>query len=162
MTNTTYGSKFQTTDRYASAADLAARMRSDIKAAIAAGQLPGRVSNYSVRVDNYSMGRSIDIVARDFDGMWVEGTDRWGHPARILTLPGQKIKATLERIHRAYNYDNSDVTTDYFDVNYYGDVRIEDESSRARRLAEAEKAKARRAAPKSPKIDRKAARRPSP
>lgn len=34
------------------------------------------------------------------------------------------IMKIVKEIHDIYNYDNSDVMTDYFDVNYYWTVRI--------------------------------------
>ena len=122
-------------------------MRRDIKAAIASGELPGCTGNYSVRVKNYSGGRSINIEARDLEGMGqdCDGTvpgkahacpNYWcaannDSPHAVLTVEGERVEGLLKGIHSAYNHDGSDVMTDYFDVNYYGQACIEDEWSRA-------------------------------
>jgi len=55
--------------------DIAKQIRADIKAAIASGQLPGSMKNYSVRSRSYSGGQAIDIAAKGLDGMyqWCEG-----------------------------------------------------------------------------------------
>lgn len=47
----------------------------------------------------------------------------------VLTEEAQAAKMTLERIHGAYNHDGSDAMTDYYDVNYYGHVEFQSESS---------------------------------
>lgn len=44
---------------------------------------------------------------------------------QVLTEDAEVARLTLERIHNAYNHDGSDVTTDYFDVRYYGTVTFE-------------------------------------
>ena len=43
---------------------------------------------------------------------------------RVLTVAGQAVLKELERIHWAYNYDGSEVMTDYFDKLYGGTVDI--------------------------------------
>lgn len=123
-----YGSKYASLGGYASAADIAKLMRADIKAEIAAGNLPGSMSNYSVRVDNYSMGRSIDIEAKGFEGMWetkLVSRFGWEREEEVLTAEGQRIKGILQGIHDAYNYNGSESQVDYFDVNYYGHADVE-------------------------------------
>ena len=52
------------------ATDIAKVMREDIKKAITAGKLPGKSSNYSVRIEKYSGGQSINITAIDLPGMY--------------------------------------------------------------------------------------------
>ena len=169
-----YGSKYRRENEsgdWLSAADIAKLMRADIKAAIGKGELSGKMANYSVRVHNYSGGRSINIEARDLDGMWEDcdgtklGTEielagggyiatacsRYEHGEGKthdrLTAEGARIHGILQGIHNAYNYDGSEIMVDYFDVNYYGHAEIEDERSRQSRLREkarkdAKKAKA--------------------
>jgi hypothetical protein len=128
--------------KYLSAAEIAKLMRADIKAEIAAGNLPGSARDYGVRVHNYSGGRSIRIEARHMEHLWIECDGRdcrdvWckakGLPEyaahaqthKVLSAEGKRILAILQSIHDAYNHDGSDVMTDYFDVNYYGEASIE-------------------------------------
>lgn len=155
-TDRAYGIRYGTMEgAYMSAADIAKLMREDIRLEVSVGALPGKPGNYSVRVHNYSGGRSIRIEARDLPDMWqtcdgiVPGSadeygaracpDAWcaGHndpvyakharTHRTLTVEARRILKILEAIHGAYNHDGSDVMTDYFDVNYYGEASIEDE-----------------------------------
>src|SRR5262249_53981850 len=135
-----YGAKF-VRGEYRTAADIAKDMRSDIKQAIGNGTLPGTPKNYRVRVHNYAGGRSINITAVGSPYMWQDCTgispgsedgysaracrDVWcagldlpeyrhaAHTHKTLTVDGQRVERVLGDIHRAYNYDGSDVMTDY-------------------------------------------------
>src|SRR6478736_1162279 len=84
---------------YVTASDIAKAMRADIKTAIKKGILPGTARNYTVRVHNYSGGRSINIRAIDLDDMWetckglaATGCNHWdcqqGRTTEILTVEG--------------------------------------------------------------------------
>lgn len=143
-----YGARYDEPARYASAAEIAKLIRRDIKAAIAAGDLPGRFSDYRVRSERYSGGQSISIRAlrpelyqvcegiipgsedgygaRSCRDPWCKAKDDRPHARHhfILSVEGQRVEAVLKGIHRAYNHDGSDVMTDYFDVRYYGSVDI--------------------------------------
>jgi len=131
---------------YVTASELAKLMRVDIKSAIAAGTLPGTARNYSVRVHNYSGGRSIYIEAQDLGGMWEDckgGCNHWdcehGRTTLVLTEAGQKVQETIEDIRSSYNYDSSDAQVDYFNVNFYGSASVESPSDK--RFRESEKAR---------------------
>lgn len=109
-----------------SVTEVAALIRSDIKAAVRAGVLPA--AKYSV-TSSRSGGQSIRVSA---DGLpfcaWEPGErgygcDNW-HP--VLTTEAKAVRATLKAIHGAYNYDRSDSQRDYFDVRYYGDATIDE------------------------------------
>jgi antirestriction protein len=176
MYERSYGSKYKELGGYQPASHIARLMRVDIKAAIERGELPGAMKNYSVRVHNYSGGRAIYIEARDLEDMWQDcdgtkpgskhyftasdGTQGWtamncgyhghGRPDfeghQVLTIEGCRVQEILKGIHRAYNYDGSEVMVDYFDVNYYGDASIEDQWHRdIRRIREAERKAAKEA-----------------
>lgn len=137
-----YGARYHETQGsgYMNTADIAKLMRADLKAA---GELPADLK-VSVTVENYSMGRSINIRAEYRPEFWAkcEGTFErlrddgatdhvvcqraWHQDAHeVLTVEGQRVQRVLDSIHGAYNYDGSDVMTDYFDVNYYGHAEIE-------------------------------------
>lgn len=69
MYERSYGSRYNEPGSR-DAAVIAKLMRRDIKDAVKAGKLPGKASNYSVRIDKYSGGQSISILAIDLDGMY--------------------------------------------------------------------------------------------
>jgi antirestriction protein len=153
MTDRRYGPRYaEVSGRWFEASEIAKLMRRDIKAAIKAGELPGKFANYRVRVSNYSMGRSIEVRAINLEGMWqdcdgtVPGTETvyddgsasaqacpsYTHadarpgaaPHRTLTAEGRRVRKVLEAIHWAYNYDGSDSMTDYYDKNYGGSADV--------------------------------------
>lgn len=66
-----------------SVADIAKLMRRDIKAAIADGLLPGTPVKYSVRIQTYSGGASINIEAQGWAGAWEDCDGYHGHEARV-------------------------------------------------------------------------------
>lgn len=142
MYERTYGTKYQSLGEYPSAATIAKAVRSDLKAAVKAGDLPG--VKYYVRCSNFSMGCSVDVYvdyqgevsctecngqrnSRSYEGQhgnlcqhcapW--GSSTWMHPeAKVVH---DKVDAILN----AYNHDGSEILTDHFDVRYYGNVTME-------------------------------------
>jgi hypothetical protein len=122
--------------RNLSLTDIAKRMRADIKAAFASKQLPDGLK-VSVRTKYYSGGGSIDIDVTAFPTGFVIYNPDWlrhEHETRnvgwmhfhgeTFSPEWSMVKATLKAIHGAYNRNNSDAMSDYFDVRYYGDVGI--------------------------------------
>jgi hypothetical protein len=107
---------------------IAKRVRADIKAAVAAGELPA--AKYSVRISRYSMGRSLTVtvdelpfavcnperVRRDV----LEPHDR--STLLLRTEEAQAAMAKVEAIVDAYNFDGSRPQEDYSHVNFYGHV----------------------------------------
>lgn len=160
MYEKTYGSKYGDLKRltgkdWASAADIAKLIRADIKAAVKAGDLPavfaGHKVAYAVTVENYSMGRSIDITVRGVpEAARTTERDVYGHGymTTVDTAEAVALKAKLKWYHEAYNYDGSDIMTDYFDVNYYGSVEFESDWSRGERERRNARAKELKANPK--------------
>lgn len=142
------GAKYDGT-RNLSTTEIAKRMREDIKAAKVRGDLP-KALKCRVRSKYFSGGSSIDIDVTELpEGLAVWSPDFLRHehehergawvPYRGNDRHSPEFRAvlnTLESIHRAYNRDNSDPMTDYFDVRYYGDVGIYWEISRGIRERE--------------------------
>lgn len=145
------GSRLRELDGYVSAADIAKLMRAEIKAQIKAGHLPGTARNYSVRIENGTMHRAIDIRTKDLDGLtrtcpgykvgsetyfenggmaatachhWACKNDR-NDAEDVLNDEGQRVHKLLKEIHGLWNYDASNAQIDYFNVNYYGGVRVQ-------------------------------------
>jgi hypothetical protein len=81
----------------------------------------------SVRTEYYSGGGAIRVLIKNVpqDWGWIESTDDYGHPYRMATPAMAAFIGAVQEIHRAYNYDNSDAMTDYFDRNYGGTVDTE-------------------------------------
>jgi hypothetical protein len=119
---------------FRSAVEIAKDIRRDIKRAVADGSLPADLK-VSVRARYFAGGQSIDIT-------WSAGTgthelvcyhhrcpfrhclgapdDHLTHTMLIdLSEHGRFVQSRLAAIADAYNWDNSDVMTDYFDVLFY-------------------------------------------
>lgn len=119
MSKHTVGSKYEEV-KDESRVQIAARIRADIKAAVVSGTLPA--GTYSVRTRSYSGGGSIDIavVAVTKPGFVVTNPN----PEERYSEELKAVVETLNGFHDAYNYNNSDSQSDYFDVNYYGHVQV--------------------------------------
>lgn len=106
--------------------EIAKRLRSEIKEEVKAGRLPK--GKYSVRIDRYSMGQSIDINIMDVEGPILNPDhDRMSadeEKRRYYVPKIHEALAKLEGMLQAYNRDNSDTMTDYFDVKFYGHAKV--------------------------------------
>jgi hypothetical protein len=115
------GSKF---DRDRDVVDVAKLVRKDIKAAVAAGELPAD-AKYSVRISRFSMGRSVDVSVKlaTSDVVWTEADD-WA-PARWAPSPerGQGEKA-VQQILDQYSRWESDSMTDYHQTSFYTGIQV--------------------------------------
>lgn len=126
------GSKF---DKNLSTKEIAARVRQEIKEAVKTGDLPK--AKYSVRIDCYSMGSSIDVVIRalPFSILNPKRIELEAHNPRFQwqnyeseprhTLEASAVLGKVEQLLSSYNFDNSDSMTDYFDVKFYGHVKFD-------------------------------------
>lgn len=124
MYEITYGNKCS---KDMTTKDCASAIRADIKAEITAGNLPA--GTYSVRMKRFAGGSSIDVhiadipfivlnrlrVAADLAGI---NTHRTG--MAVYTDAGKTIRDKVEAIIQSYNYDGSEIQTDYFNVKFYG------------------------------------------
>ncbi len=139
----TYGAKYETVRNIWDIAVIAKLMRADIKLSRKIGLKvaePGvlaiadpiadapAVIKFAVRTQKYSGGGSIDIIIRNIPEAWgwTTGADTCGRERRVATPALKALADELRTIHCAYNYNGSDITTDYFDVNYYGGVKAEE------------------------------------
>ena len=133
----TYGPKY---DRDLDVREIAKLVRADMKAA--SGPIPHRLPGgfkAGVRISRYSMGRSIDVTIKTVPGVTVRNPARVEFEASggstytrdmpaearfIHTAEARAILAQVKAIVDAYNFDGSDVQSDYFHVNFYSDVRF--------------------------------------
>lgn len=109
----------------------AARIRADIKEAVRTGALPS--GTYSVRTAH---GRSINVRISHIPFM-IPNRQRvcfdLHHPnvnVSMTVIPhlsdlGNALVDKVKKIVTAYQRDNSDTMTDYFDVNFYEDVTFD-------------------------------------
>lgn len=137
-----------------SGTQITAAIRADLKAAVAAGELPK--AKFSVRLERYAGGKSITITAAAFDfdlfdprylRHEIETKGHEFYPARQrYSLEWQAMRDTLTKIGNAYNFDGSDIQTDYFYVNYYLHVDIDRDFEAKRRQIETDQVRAQLAA----------------
>jgi len=136
------GSKYEQARRLDLAA-IAKLMREDIKIARKVGKAtPGATDlavldpiadapaeiKVSIRSRYFSGGGAIDVVILNVPAAWgwtegeIDDGYNDGRVRKIATPAFAAYKAAIEEIYNAYNYDNSDAQTDYFDRHYWGSV----------------------------------------
>ena len=113
-------------------AAIAKMVRADIRDSIKAGNLPKGIK-VSVRISRFSMGQSLDATVTACP-VQVQTSDFIKHHA---TNPSEywegprytrwaiAIRGHLQRIIAAYNRENVDTMSDYFDVRFYSNVRFD-------------------------------------
>ena len=124
MYERSYGDKY---DGSMDVKDIAKLVRADIKSMIKAGGLPK--GKYSVKIERFAGGQSLDIEIKEIDCQIVDleyflypETNQWNH---FYTKEAQAFETMLKAIVWQYNHDGSDSMTDYFDVNFYSNVRYD-------------------------------------
>jgi len=141
MTATVYGSKY---DSSLDIAVIAKLVRADIKAAIKAGELPAGIK-VGVTISRFAGGRSLDAKIKAMPGhvlnparvKW-EADNPHAYPGGAPSRHSAAAKGAVEKIKAivdAYNYDGSDLMTDYFHVNFYGGVEVDWEFEAADKAA---------------------------
>ena len=125
-----YGNKY---NRDLNVAEIAKLVRADLKAAVKAGTLP-KGFKASVRISRYSMGQSLDVNVKAAPGVTVMNPLRLAHEQsgsrEVMTRDemwrhseaARALLDTVKSIVDAYNFDGSDSQSDYFHVNFYGNV----------------------------------------
>ncbi len=145
--NETRGAKYAATKSLTST-ELAGRIRADIKTAQKNGAIPAG-GGVSVRKRSYSGGFAIDVRVTSLPaGFKVWNAAYLLHEQRTAagfyehwhnerhSPQWRALAEVLGEIHSAYNRDNSDSMTDYFDRRYYGDVGLDWQLSSRVRSAE--------------------------
>ncbi|SEU46779.1 hypothetical protein [Nonomuraea wenchangensis] len=99
----------------------------EVKAPEPIGDAPASI-RFSVKKDDYAGGRSIDITITGVPADWwidqpdpYDSTMKWRKAGPQLTA----LKEALQEITWAYNYDGSDLLTDYHDRNFYDHYRAD-------------------------------------
>ncbi|MER7115499.1 hypothetical protein ABT332_13505 [Saccharomonospora azurea] len=87
------------------------------------GDAPKEIK-FSVRTEYYSGGGSIHVGINNIpeEWGWTLEEDHYGDMVPTATPAMAALYRAVKRIYNAYNYDNSDIQTDYFDRRYGGHV----------------------------------------
>lgn len=128
------GNKYEET-KDLDVADIAKLVRKDIADAKKSGALPKGLKT-SVKISRYAGGQSLRVIIKDLDDMDIFTQGAKDHiketgcifqyrPIDTYNEKFVQMKKTLEAIHESYNFDKSDSMTDYFHVNYYGQVELD-------------------------------------
>ena len=126
-------------------ASIAKDVRTDLKAAQAAGYLPADLK-FAVVTDKYAGGQSMRVRVQGMsdDDIYEEDPTSWSS-GRRYAQPALEIRERVVAIAGAYGRDTTDIQTDYFNVTYYSFVDLEDEQGAAWREQQAAARKAARA-----------------
>jgi hypothetical protein len=139
LIGTKYNQSLRTTE-------IATLIRQEIKAAVKSGMLPK--AKYSVRSAHFAGGSSIDIAikAPSFTIMNPKRIELEVRDPRFqwqtyeseprYTAEASSTLKKIEGMLASYNFDDSDSMTDYFHVNFYGNVKFDwrDESAERERV----------------------------
>lgn len=140
----TFGSKYESN---MGTVEIARAIRADLKAC---GALPSSTPMHlpkglkvSVRTSFYSGGSSIDLnvtaspvellnpASLMFSAVFPHERNEFPQHSK----EGARILAVLERVAGQYNFDKSDIMSDYFHVNFYSHVGVQWEVERNMRAA---------------------------
>lgn len=125
-------------------ASVAKDVRTDLKAAQAAGYLPADLK-FAVVTDKYAGGQSMRVRVQGLTDADIYENDptSWSS-GRRYAQPALEIRDRVEAIAGAYDRSTTDIQTDYFNVTYYAFVDLEDEKAAAWREQQAAARKAAR------------------
>jgi len=100
--------------------DVAKKVRADLKAAF------GKGWKFGVRISRYSMGQSLSVDVKEAPVQFVtlrDTNDEYGRDWEALDA-WKETEDKIAGIVEAYNRDDSDSMTDYFDVDFYKHVSV--------------------------------------
>lgn len=100
-------------------AEIAKMIRQEFSALKKSGDVASHFK-LSVRISRYSMGRSIDSTLTWDPAQAIDFTHGDFASEEVL-----RVQRSVEALIDSFNYDNSQSEVDYFDVRFYGHVRID-------------------------------------
>lgn len=128
------GTKFEAT-KDMGIVDIAKLVKADIAQAVKNGDLPKGLK-VGIRTSRYSGGQSMSVTIKAAPGVQIYNPDRVAFDAKPrneqtgstptwLSTEALVINNRIEAIVEAFNFDNSDPVTDYFNVKFYGNVQFD-------------------------------------
>jgi len=110
--------------------EIAKRVRKDLKQEYSG-------CKFSVRIQRFSMGRSLDVTIKHTD-FQVVNPDRvrfrvenpeWDYAKtnapELYTTEGEALLKRVKEIVQAYNFDDSDSMSDYYRVNFFQNIEFD-------------------------------------
>jgi hypothetical protein len=117
-----YGNKY---DGSLDIKEIAKLVRQDIKKAVKAGELPNGLKT-SVKISRYTGGQSLRVTVKaGITDIYTQDYVDGHNYGSAYTEEALQVKKVLAEIVEAYNFDKSDIMTDYFHVNFYGFVEFD-------------------------------------
>jgi hypothetical protein len=119
---TKHGSKYDAT---LTTTDIAKRIRADIKSTLPDIKVSVRCKSFSggssITVEVTSVPASLQLLTADY----LAGREEFNGAAYRYTPDARALRASLEALVAAYNFDGSDSMVDYFHVNFYAHVNFD-------------------------------------
>lgn len=132
-----YGSNYEDT-KDLDITEVAKRVKKQLRS-----EYPGY--KWSVRTNRYSGGQSLNVEIREvpddlqlYNPEWLSEfieTGRYPHRVEKYTEEARELLKAVERLVESYNYDGSDLQTDYFNVRFYKSVEFSRKVEEGRREA---------------------------
>jgi len=132
------GSKYEAT-KGLDIKEIAKRIRGDLKA-----KFPPRDGwKFSVTIERYSGGQSVNVDVKQVPHAFGVENPEWtqyqaAHPQegiphgmKRLTPAAEGVEQRIKEIVEAYNFDDSDSMTDYFNVRFYKHIRLPNDVKQA-------------------------------
>lgn len=114
-------------ESYTPNAEIAKRVREDLKKAVASGVLP-KNARFAVRSSNQSIDITVTGVGSERDLYDYEPTHKeFGK----LKPKFQKILDNVNAIRNSYNYDSSDFSRDHSNMGFYGQTKFQTDADAA-------------------------------
>lgn len=134
-----YGSKY---DETLDVAEIAKRVRTDLKALIKTGTIPK--GKYSVTIQRFSGGCSLRVrldqlisphLMLNPERVKFEQENPHAFPGNLpqFSPTGRALLDTVEAVVNAYNFNGSNTESDYWNVNFYDSVAFDSGFLRAQR-----------------------------
>lgn len=136
-----YGSKY---DETLDVAEIAKRVRADLKALIKTGTIPK--GKYSVTIQRFCGGCSLRVrldqlisphLMLNPERVKFEQENPHAFPGNLpqFSPSGKALLETVQAVVNAYNFDGSHTESDYWNVNFYDSVDFDGEFLRAQRAS---------------------------
>jgi hypothetical protein len=128
-----YGSNYEDTEDLDIPA-LGRRIKKGIKAMMEAGDIP----EMKLSVTTNRSPREVNVKFKSFPEdapLFQKSKDRFGQEQRVYSDQAKEVQEKVKDYVDTFNYDGSDIQTDYFNVRFYSNVKFDWRFSKKRRKA---------------------------